>query len=78
MMSIHQYLLLQGLEGSKKENINIPLDMYDSHFNRHELPIIRQRVVGTSVVVTVNRQRAVYLIRIRNRFIKEGSSIGNF
>lgn len=77
-MSIHQYLLLQSLEGSKKENVNIPLDMYDNHFNRHELPIIRQRVVGSSVVVTVNRRRAAELVRIRNRFIKEGSSIGNF
>lgn len=76
-MSIHQYLLLQCLLGSKKENIKMPLDMYDNHFNRHELPIINQKVVGSSVVVTVNRTKAIRLIQVRNKFIKQGSNIGN-
>lgn len=76
-MSVHQYMLLSALLNSKKENINIPLETYDNHFNRHTLPIIKQKVVGSKVVVTVNRAKAATIIQTRNKFIKEGTSLGN-
>lgn len=77
-MSVHQFLLLQNLLSSKKRFINIPLDLYDNHFNRHTLPVIKQQVVGSSVVVTVDREQAANIIKVRNRFIKEGSRIADF
>lgn len=77
---ITQYFLITALATVRKKTVNIPQHLYDDHFNRKTLPVLKKITIGegdTAVVVyTVDREKAIALVKARNTFLERGDSIG--